>query len=160
MGAPLGTVPVLGTRFAVRLIEERGANDMVQQRLWVSVFVGAVLATGSWGQATLQAGEVRTCAAAEDPKQNPDEGKSGTVVGIVTAKGENFIEVKAAGEERGRRYVPRWIGGLPKDGGGLDKDMLKVFRELKVGSRVRVEWKFEERARALKVEVLKAAPPK
>lgn len=96
--------------------------------------------------------------SAEEPGKSPQEGKSGTVVGTVTAKGPNFIEVKADGEEKGRRYVPRWIGGLPAQGGGLEKGMLATFRTLGVGSRVRVEWKFEERPRAIKVEVLKPAP--
>lgn len=89
-----------------------------------------------------------------------DEKKSGTVTGIVTKKEKNWIEVKADGEEKGRRYVPKWIGGLPKDGGGLDKKMLKVFADLKVGSRIRMEWEFEERLRAVKIEVLKAPKSK
>ena len=82
------------------------------------------------------------------------EKKSGTVTGEVTAKDKNWIEVKADGEEKARRYMPHWRGGDTNQGGGLDKDMLKVFAGLKVGSRVRLEWEFEERARAVKVEVL------
>lgn len=80
--------------------------------------------------------------------------KKGTVVGILSTKGENWIEVKADGEEKGRRYVPHWRGGLPKDGGGLDKQMLAEFRKIKVGSRVRIEWIFEERPRVEKIELL------
>lgn len=85
-----------------------------------------------------------------------DEKKSGTVAGVVTAKGKNWIEVRADGEEKGRRYVPRWIGGKPADGGGLDKKMLQTFADLKIGSRIRLEWEFEERPRAVKIELLKA----
>ena len=33
--------------------------------------------------------------------------------------------------------------------------MLKTIREIKVGSRVRLEWEFEERPRVVKVDVLK-----
>ena len=96
--------------------------------------------------------------AAEDKKeQGKDEPKKGTVTGVVTAKGDNFIEIKADGEEKGRRYVPNWVGGAPAQGGGPDKAMLEVFKKLTVGSRIKLDWKFEERPRAVKVEVLKAA---
>src|SRR5215510_12207844 len=97
-------------------------------------------------------------AGAEDPKKDGE--KKGTVTGVVIAKGENWIEVKADGEEKARRYVPHWRGGAPKDGGGLDKEMVETFKTLKTGSRVRVEWVFEERARVEKVEVLKAPKEK
>lgn len=89
-----------------------------------------------------------------------DKKKSGTVSGIVTAKEKNWIEVKADGEEKARRYVPRWIGGKPADGGGFDKKMLETFADLKIGSRIRLEWEFEERARAVKIELLKAPKDK
>src|SRR5262245_41673530 len=58
------------------------------------------------------------------PEDKKDEPRKGTVTGMVTAKGDNWIEVKADGEEKARRYVPHWRGGLPKDGGGPDKDMV------------------------------------
>ncbi|MFO0930118.1 MAG: hypothetical protein U0736_24355 [Gemmataceae bacterium] len=91
----------------------------------------------------------------------PDKGKSdaakkkGSLVGVVTAKGPIWIEVKADGEEKGRRYTPHWRGGLPKDGGGLDKEMLETFSKLKVGTRIRLAWEFQERPRAVKIEVLR-----
>jgi len=95
-------------------------------------------------------------AVAVQPKKEKDknEGKKGKTVGILVAKGDNFIEVQADGEERARKYVPQWKGGLPAKGGGLDKNMLKIFRSLKVGSRIQVSWVFEERLRALAVEAL------
>jgi hypothetical protein len=89
-------------------------------------------------------------ASKEDPEK-----KSGTVVGTLTAKGDAWIEVQADGEEKARRYVPNWVGGTPQQGGGPDKEMVKTIKDLKTGSRVRVEWKFEERPRVIKVEVLK-----
>ena len=91
---------------------------------------------------------------AEDRKVPPDK-RSGTIVGVVTAKDRNWIEVKADGEEKARRYVPHWRGGLPKDGGGLDKKMLETFAKLKLNTRIKMEWEFEERPRAVKIEVLK-----
>ena len=60
---------------------------------------------------------------AQDRKDDKkkEETRKGTVTGLVTARGDNWIEVKADGEEKGRRYVPHWKGGLPANGGGLDK---------------------------------------
>ena len=109
---------------------------------------------------TLVLGLMTSGVTAQDKKKekDPNEGKKGKTIGTLTEKSEKFIEVKADGEEKGRRYVPQWVGGDPSKGGGLDKKMVKVFNELKVGSRVEVEWVFEERFRALKVNVL--APPK
>jgi hypothetical protein len=91
-------------------------------------------------------------ASAEDPKK--EEKRKGTVTGIVTARGDTWIEVKADGEERGRRYVPHWRGGAPKDGGGLDKEMLAKLKAVPLKARVRLEWSFEERPRVEKIEVL------
>ena len=88
-----------------------------------------------------------------------DEGKSGTLTGKVTEKGENWIRVQEEGKSQSERYTPRWTGGLPKDGGGLDKEMLQAFRNLKPGSYIRLEWAFEERPRAIKITVLKEGSP-
>jgi len=93
-------------------------------------------------------------------EKDPLEGKKGTAIGTLTDKGANFIELKADGEEKGRKYVPQWVGGAPAQGGGPDKKMLKVIGELKVGSRLEVEWLFEERLRVLGVKVLKAPKDK
>ena len=86
--------------------------------------------------------------------------KSGTVIGVVTKKGKNFIEVKAFGEAKPRKYVPHWRGGLPKDGGGLDKKMLATIRKIKVGTRVQLMWEFEERLRVVQVKELKKTDKK
>jgi hypothetical protein len=96
-------------------------------------------------------------AAGEDRKKEPpkDGEKKGTVTGVVTAKGDNWIEVKADGEEKARRYVPHWRGGAPKDGGGPDKEMVAKLKEVPLKARVRLEWVFEERPRVEKIEVLK-----
>jgi hypothetical protein len=100
--------------------------------------------------------------ADDKEKKEPAKGekRGGTVTGTVTAKGdpakkENWIEVKADGEEKGRRYVPHWRGGLPKDGGGPDKEIVAQIKEVPIGSRVRIEWSFQERPRVEKIEVLK-----
>lgn len=90
---------------------------------------------------------------AEEPKK--EAAKKGTVTGIVTAKAANWIEVKSDGEEKGRRFIPNWRGGAPKDGGGPDKEMVAKLKDVPLKARVRVEWIFEEHYRVVKVEVLK-----
>ena len=110
--------------------------------LWL---VGGLVSGGLWSASG--------SLAAEEQKKD-EKRRGGTVVGLLVSKGENFINVKAAGEERARRYVPHWTGGLPKDGGGHDPKMLKQIKELEVGSRLRIEWEFEERPRVIKIEVL------
>jgi hypothetical protein len=100
---------------------------------------------------------VTAAGRAEEPKKkDPDEGKKGTVTGVVTAKGETWIEVKADGEEKPRRYMPNWKGGNPKDGGGPDKEVVAKIKEVPLKARVRLEWSFHERPRVEKIEVLKA----
>jgi len=89
-----------------------------------------------------------------------EEERKGTVTGVVSAKGDAWIEVKADGEEKARRYVPHWRGGAPAAGGGPDKDMVAKLKEILVDSRVRLEWVFEERPRVEKIEVLKRPNPK
>ncbi len=118
----------------------------IHQLLGVTLFVLAL---------ALMAG---SSVAQEKKEKDPLEGKKGKTIGTLTEKGDNFIQVKADGEEKGRKYVPQWVGGDPKQGGGPDKKMVATFKELKIGSRIEVEWLFEERLRALKVTVL--APPK
>jgi hypothetical protein len=92
---------------------------------------------------------------AEAGEKKKDEKRGGTIIGVLTAKGKDFVEVKAPGEEKGRRYVPHWVGGLPAQGGGPDKKVMKLFEPLKVGDRVRLDWEFEERPRVLRIEAIK-----
>jgi hypothetical protein len=154
----IGTVSVAGTQFQVRVFDNEGDGEMLSKKMLVRVVVGAVLVGGAWGVVQLSAGEQQ--AFAQEKEKNPLEGKKGKVVGTVVKKADNFIEVKGAGEEEARKYFPEWRGGLPAQGGGLDKEILKTFRELKIGSRVEIEWVFHERLRALKVTVLQAPAEK
>jgi hypothetical protein len=84
-----------------------------------------------------------------------EEARKGTVTGVVTAKGDNWIEVKADGEEKARKYVPHWKGGNPNAGGGPDKEMVAKIKDTPLHSRVQLEWVFDERPRVEKIEVLK-----
>ena len=67
-----------------------------------------------------------------------EEGRKGVVTGVVTAKGENWIDMKGDGEEKARRYVPHWRGGAPADGGGPDKEMVARIKELTEEAKVAV----------------------
>jgi hypothetical protein len=116
---------------------------MVDRRTVLRGLAGAFLA-GGLGAAGL--------ASADEKKP---EKKGGTVIGVIKAKEAAAIEVLADGEEKPRRYVPHWRGGLPAQGGGPDKTMVAKIKELKIGDRIRLEWEFEERARVIKIEVLK-----
>ena len=122
---------------------------MIRRGWLVRVLAAAVVAGWAGGLGALSAADDQKDAKKEEKK------RGGTVVGVVAAKGENWIEVKADGEEKARRYTPYWRGGLPKDGGGFDKETLKQIKDVPAGSRVRLEWSFQERPRVEKIEVLK-----
>lgn len=91
---------------------------------------------------------------AQKKAKNPEEGRKGTVTGLVTSKGDNWIEVKADGEEKGRKYFPHWVGGNPAQGGGPDKKIIAEIKKTPLKSRVSLEWLFEERPRVEKIELL------
>ena len=103
----------------------------------------------------LAAGLLGLASVSADDKK--DEKRKGTVTGVVTKKddGGKWVEVKADGEEKPRKYVPHWRGGAPADGGGPDKTMVAELKKVPLKSRVRLEWVFEERPRVEKIEVLK-----
>jgi hypothetical protein len=80
--------------------------------------------------------------------RRPKEGE-GTTEGTVVAKqNDKWIEIKST-EGTIRRYVPRWTGGGPYKGGRLDFVAQKVIRKAKLGSKVQVEWIWDERVRLI-----------
>lgn len=81
------------------------------------------------------------------------EQREGTLTGTISAKGETWIEVTPEGGAT-QRFWPRWIGGNPNQGGGFDKDMLRVFAGLTVGQKVSIRWTYDERIRAVQVTVV------
>jgi hypothetical protein len=80
-------------------------------------------------------------------QEKPDRQRRGTVVGEATARGGYWIEVRADGEAKARRYFC-----------GSDPVALKAVKGTDVGSRIRLEWRFEEVFRVVKIEVLRPAP--
>jgi hypothetical protein len=85
-----------------------------------------------------------------------EKGETGTVTGAIAAKGETWIEVRADGQEESKRYIPRWIGGNPDQGGGFEKTMLKKIAAVKIGDHVKVSWLQEEHLRVTELEVVAA----
>lgn len=143
-----GEVAVRGTKFSVRMVEptttaaQEGGDDM-GKRMVVRVAMGAVLMSGLWGSTPLAAGE-----------------EGGTVTGVLASKGDTWIGIRAEGQDDATLYLPHWKGGLPKDGGGFDKEMLGQIKGLVVGSKVKLAWKaVEDHPRIVGVEVL-ALPEK
>ena len=80
---------------------------------------------------------------APDDKDAP---RGGTVTGKVTDKGDRFLEIKADGEEKGRKYFLR---------GDASAELKQAVKDVPAGSRVRIEWMFHERPRVVKLEILK-----
>ena len=87
----------------------------------------------------LAVGATALCLAAgtaEDKKpdeKKKDEPRTGKVTGVVTAKDDRSIEVKADGEEKARKYHVH---------AKLPEKLLLAVRQAPIGSRVAVEWTF------------------
>lgn len=78
--------------------------------------------------------------------------KSGAVKGKVVDKSSIWIDVEPKDGGPVERYMPHWRGGMPKDGGGLDKDVLQAIGKTQVGSVVTVKWEYEGRKRVTGIE--------
>lgn len=83
------------------------------------------------------------------------EPKTGTFTGLVVEKAKDGTAVVLKADN-GQRvpFRVKWIGGAPKDGGHVDKDMVAAINKLRNGDRVEVQWVATEegkRINALKV---------
>jgi len=118
---------------------------MSGRQMAMRAVTGIIFMGGASGSLALRAGEA---------------GAGGTATGVLASKGETWIGVKSEGQDEAALYLPVWKGGLPKDGGGFDKETLALIKSLVVGSRVKVVWKaLEEHPRISSIEVL-ALPEK
>ena len=88
----VGTVSVTGTRFVVRLVEQKGVEQMVGKKMVVSVLMGAVLASGAWGTSIIAAGEEKTLP------------EGGSAVGILAEKGKAAIFVILDGQKSETKF--------------------------------------------------------
>ena len=78
----------------------------------------------------------------------------GTLVGTVAATGPTWIEIKGD-DGKTQRYIPVWSGGMPAQGGGYDKEIVKQVQALKPGDRIRVAWQLDHHLRVLSIEPAK-----
>lgn len=86
------------------------------------------------------------------PPFNPNTGARGEIVGTVTAKGlgdanEHWLEIR---DDSGttERYTALWRADLK----ALDPDIEKQLGQSQLSARVRVQWVWQERRRALKLQ--------
>lgn len=119
----------------------------------IATITGLALATtASLTLSFLPAAErepTRTEAATEAPVEAPN----GQVTGLVVdADYQGTFSIMVAGQQLHLR--PRWRGGNPNDGGGLEPDVLAVVRELTPGARVVVTLIEEEGPRAAAIRIL------
>lgn len=88
------------------------------------------------------------------------EGQQGVVIGVVTEKSDTWFIINSEEEQpQSMKFIPRWIGGALIDGGGMDKEMLKNVRQVRVGQRVEVKWLYQESLRVVQLTHLPDKPP-
>lgn len=83
---------------------------------------------------------------------------AGTVVGRVSTDKEIYADVKPAGQGFTERYWPPFVIDAATHKGGFDTKAIEAIGKLNPGDKVRVEWYYDERKRAAKVQVVVRAP--
>ena len=97
----VGEVRVTGTQFTVRLLEGKGEDAMRGRQMLVSVVMGAVLVSGSWGQLALGEGEERRvperrAARVEGAVPEGIQGFQGTLIGVLVSVGKKGCTLEVA----------------------------------------------------------------
>ncbi len=97
-------------------------------------------------------------APTEPKKEGHDamaEGAKGVSEGVILSieKGKLVLNTP----EGNLLFMPHWRGGMPKDGGGLDKAVLERLGAFKPGQRVRIAWTWSERRRIEEISAAKAS---
>lgn len=92
---------------------------------------------------------------AEPKKEGHDampEGTKGVSEGTIVSleKGKLILNT----EKGDLLFMPHWRGGMPKDGGGLDKETLRRLEQFKPGQKVGIEWTWSERRRIESIKPL------
>jgi ferric-dicitrate binding protein FerR (iron transport regulator) len=144
--APFGNVAVTGTEFDVHAA---GAGE--DRSVVVRVAVGAVALAGEWGGGRLSAGEETTFALNRERKP---EARAGTQFGTVTAKLENWIDIRTDSDEKVHRYRARWLGERPGRPPGPDRAMIEAIVRTPIGARVKFDWMTDERPCITRLEII------
>ena len=78
--------------------------------------------------------------------------RNGSLRGILTSKGDAWVEVK---DDEGylHRYLAPWEGPGPSKGGGFSSKVIKHFDQLVVGNRVHLSWFWNGHLRTSSVRV-------
>ena len=79
--------------------------------------------------------------------------KKGELQGILTSKGEAWLEVK---DDKGflHRYLAPWEGKGPSRGGSFNKEIITLIDSLVVGNRVLMQWYWNGHLRVENVQVI------
>ena len=79
--------------------------------------------------------------------------KKGELQGILTSKGEAWLEVK---DDKGflHRYLAPWEGRGPSRGGSFNKEIITLIDSLVVGNRVLMQWYWNGHLRVENVQVI------
>ena len=82
--------------------------------------------------------------------------KSGLLQGILTSKGEAWVEVK---DDNGynHRYLAPWKGKGPSRGGSFSAQIIQLIDSLVVGNRVILKWYWDNHLRVENVELIMPA---
>ena len=75
----------------------------------------------------------------------------GTAVGTVVEKGKASVMIRSDSGKMAR-YIPRWIGGHPRDGGGPEKKIVAAISRLRPGDRVTVTWYVNDHIRIEEIQ--------
>lgn len=141
--------------------DQGGGPDKKMLKVFSHLKVGSRVEVTWEFEEHFRAVDVKVLQAPKEEKKdgkNDEEVRSGKTIGIVVSKSDKFIELRADGEERARKYHPRWLTE-PKP--GFDPEILKAFHKLTIGSRVQIEWRSSNHGPMVhRVEVLKAAESK
>jgi len=144
--APVGAEPVF---------EKQGAATTAVSGLTVEgTYVFALAASDRAGttRATVTVPVGKNAPTPSKPKA-PGAGITArsVLVGTVASTGPAWIEVKGD-DGKTRRYIPLWSGGMPAQGGGPDKEIVRRIQALEPGQRVRIDWRQDHRLRVLSIE--------
>lgn len=118
------------------------------------------LVGGSVGVLAGESAKATMPEASNYPEKYEGE-QDGVVKGVVyrhPAKGIRLSLELADGTKRS--FIPMWVGGVPKAGGGYDKAMVEQLDKLAKGDKVEVKWKWVEKFRIVGLKVVEKAPAK
>jgi hypothetical protein len=99
--------------------------------------------------------DVTVSGGQEKADANFTEGQAGTLSGTITDRGDTWVVIKTDGDKpQTLKFMPRWVGLNPDQGGGFEKQSLTLIKTTPIGAKVKVEWVFQERLRIVKLTAL------